>query len=59
MANDIDPDLFNNDPKYEKERNVFDKMFEGAVARALARKQKETPTEEPNFFDKLFGGKKE
>jgi hypothetical protein len=57
MNDNIDPDLFNTDPKYEKQRGVFDKMFEGAVNRAIEKKKKENPeTDDDNVFDTLFGG---
>lgn len=58
MAKEFDIEKFNNDPAFEKERSQFDQMFSGAVKRAQEKAKKDNPDDE-NFFDSIFGSKKE
>jgi hypothetical protein len=54
----FDIEKFNTDPLFESERNQFDQMFAGAILRFEAKKKLDAP-EDDNFFDRIFGKKKE
>lgn len=58
MAKEFDIEKFNNDPAFEKDRNQFDLMFAGALARAALKAKKDEPESE-SIFDALFGKKDE
>lgn len=55
----IDPKLFNDDPKFEVDRNLFDTLLEGSLARIAAKNKNVAPPADENIFDTIFGGKKD
>jgi hypothetical protein len=54
MAEKIDPKKFNEDPKFETERNDFDALLEGSFRRLEKKRKDQNPPADENFFDGLF-----
>lgn len=55
----INIDVFNADPKYEKDRESFDSLVEASLKRVQAKHAKDAPpAQDENIFDMIFGSKK-
>lgn len=50
----INIDEFNNDPKFENERNEFDALFAGAFARMTKKTAEENPPKDEGFLNSFF-----